>query len=260
MNATLSNGAYFLITKPTRITCNSATLIDHIITNDSVHKITPKIILNSLTDHYPIMCKIEKIDLIRNSDKLNTVSYYRDKKTFNSDMFCEDLDIKLFDLVNNQFPLNKLNFDYVFDQFVETIAKTIDLHAPLKRLTRKQQKVSKKPWITKGIFKSIKHKNSMFRTHFLNGTEIERYHYKTYLNKLTKIKSLSKKLYFQNEVRNSHKDPRKMWNTIRMTLPTKQKLQPPSSLKINESFTDNPKLIAKLFNNHFCTIGSKLAN
>ena len=54
----------------------------------------------------------------------------------------------------------------------------------------------------------------MFRTHFLNATEIERYHYKTYLNKLTKIKSLLKKLYFQNELRKSHKDPHKMWNTI----------------------------------------------
>ena len=77
------------------------------------------------------MCKIEKIDLIRNSDKPNTVRHYRDKKAFNSDIFCEDLDIKLFNLVNNQIPLNKLNFDHVFDQFVETIAKTIDLYAPL---------------------------------------------------------------------------------------------------------------------------------
>ena len=38
------------------------------------------------------------------------------------------------------------------------ISQMIDKHAPLKRLSRKQQKLVKKPWITKGILTSIRKK------------------------------------------------------------------------------------------------------
>jgi len=59
LNATESNGAFHLITKPTKVTDNSSTVIDHIITNDVVHKLHPSVILSDLTDHYPIMCIID---------------------------------------------------------------------------------------------------------------------------------------------------------------------------------------------------------
>ena len=39
INSILSHGAIPLITKPTRISNNSSTIIDHIITNDSMHKL-----------------------------------------------------------------------------------------------------------------------------------------------------------------------------------------------------------------------------
>ena len=77
----------------------------------------------------------------------------------------------------------------------------IDKHALLKRLSRKQQKLVKKPWITKGILTSIRKKNSIFRTLFINGSDAEKIYFRTYSNKLTKIKTLSKKLYFQNELK-----------------------------------------------------------
>ena len=39
INSVLSHGAIPLITKPTRISNNSSTIIDHIITNDSKHEL-----------------------------------------------------------------------------------------------------------------------------------------------------------------------------------------------------------------------------
>ena len=44
LNMLLSCGAFPLITKPTRITDNSATIMDHIITNDYEHCIIPGIV------------------------------------------------------------------------------------------------------------------------------------------------------------------------------------------------------------------------
>ena len=55
-NFLLSHGAFPLITKSTRVIENSATIIDHIISNDTINVLNPGIIQTDLTDHYPIFC------------------------------------------------------------------------------------------------------------------------------------------------------------------------------------------------------------
>ena len=72
----------------------------------------------------------------------------------------------------------------------------MDIHTPLKKLTRKQKRFQRKPWIIKGILVSIKRKQKMHKTHFINGTSMEKYFYKQYSNTLTKVKNLAKKLLF----------------------------------------------------------------
>ena len=72
LNITESNGAIHLITKPTRVTAGSSSIIDHIITNDLGHKISPFVILSNLTDHYPIMCAITKPPLVISKQKFFT--------------------------------------------------------------------------------------------------------------------------------------------------------------------------------------------
>ena len=74
-----SNGAFSLITKPTTATDKSATVIDHIITNDTVHTVIPCVILNSVTDHYAIICKISKTETLRTK---TPAPLSRNKKTF----------------------------------------------------------------------------------------------------------------------------------------------------------------------------------
>ena len=65
------------------------------------------------------------------------------------------------------FPLNHNIFDDVFNQFVNITEKTIEKHTPLEHMSSKQQKLARKPWITKGILTSITKKNSMFQTRFI---------------------------------------------------------------------------------------------
>ena len=63
INSILSHGAIPLITKPTRISNNLSTIIDHIITNDSKHELQFFIVKSDLTDHYPIFVLLIKIPL-----------------------------------------------------------------------------------------------------------------------------------------------------------------------------------------------------
>ena len=184
LQALSSNGAHQIVTKPTRVTDRSFTVIDHIITNDITHTITPRIILSSITDHYPIACRMSKFQASR---KNISIPMYRDKKIFCPEAFSDKLNERLHSLISFNFSLSNDNLDHKFDNFVEVISHTIESHAPLKRMSRKQLKLAKKPWITKRILTSIRKKNSMFQSHFIRGSDAEKNYFRRYTNKLTKI-------------------------------------------------------------------------
>ena len=80
---------------------------------------------------------------------------------------------------------------------MNAILAVINLHAPLQNATRKQKRLFQKPWITKGLITSIKHKQRLYRTHFLKGNSSERQFYKKYANTLTRLKNLFKKMYYK---------------------------------------------------------------
>jgi len=78
-----------LITKPTRVTKISSSVIDHILTNNSSHYIALGIVMNDITDHYPVFCYIN--GLPNKITKRNTIYYRRDKSNFNVELYSEDL-------------------------------------------------------------------------------------------------------------------------------------------------------------------------
>ena len=73
-------------------------------------------------------------------------------------------------------------------------------YAPLKKLSNKEIKTSRKPWITTGILKSISKKNKINRkcNRTKNPIKKEELHqlYKTYKNSITKLARLSKANYY----------------------------------------------------------------
>ena len=86
--------------------------------------------------------------------------------------------------------------------------------------------------------------------------------YKTYANKLTKVKSLAKKLYFAQELSNCRGDGRKMWEVIRTIIPsnsTKKSKVTPSELDIDGSLVRNSKLMVDEFCKHFSNIADSIS-
>ena len=53
-----SNDMIPVVTKPTRITDHTKTLIDHIYTNTSISQIVSGIALSDISDHLPVFCVI----------------------------------------------------------------------------------------------------------------------------------------------------------------------------------------------------------
>ena len=93
--------------------------------------------------------------------------YVRDKSALNSELFCEDLASNLSIYFEKLPALNTGNHNTIFDGFSQTILSTIDIHAPKKKLSRRQERLQNKPWLTKGILMSIRKRRFMFKSHLL---------------------------------------------------------------------------------------------
>ena len=62
----------------------------------------------------------------------------------------------------------KQDVDLSYKKFLDKIAKLLDIHAPVKKLSHKEKKSLSKPWLTKGILQSINQKNVLYRKFIMN--------------------------------------------------------------------------------------------
>ena len=161
-----SNCSTSIINLPTRVTSSSATVLDHIITNENRHEIIPSVIDYDITDHYPVMAIINRNVTSNPSQPI----FIRSFNKFNSSNFINDLQLRLHNFFPQMNFITKNNINDVFDEFYSLITKTISNHAPLKKLSRKQKRLKSNPWMTKGLITSIKKKQKMHKTHFVQGT------------------------------------------------------------------------------------------
>jgi len=77
-----------IITRPTRVTATSASLIDHFYTTFDLEKVIPGILSNDLSEHLPIFMLI-KTSTSKTHDKKPIIK--RDFTNFDSEMFLETI-------------------------------------------------------------------------------------------------------------------------------------------------------------------------
>ena len=114
-----------VITKPTRITSHTATLIDHIYTNASTDQIIPGIVTTDISDHLPTFCFIR-----RQITRLKPKRFFRDYSNFDSKTYLND--IKLVDwssILNDPTDIHTKA-----SSFVKKLKGTANKHEPIKRI------------------------------------------------------------------------------------------------------------------------------
>ena len=209
-----SNGVTCCINKPTHIASLSQTAINHIITNIVRDKITPGILKLHISDHLPIFCSISSLPYNLPIIKTNTT--YHNISNVKENVFCHDLHHTLkpivYELTN--LPITSTNFDAHFNNLIVTIKAVIDKHAAMQTVSRKWRHFSQKPWLTRGIITSIKHKQKLYRTYFLTTNAFEKQFLKKYANKLTRVKKLSKKMYYTKYISKHNTNSKKVWQII----------------------------------------------
>nr|CAI5843030.1 unnamed protein product [Callosobruchus analis] len=251
-----SKGFVSFINKPTRVTKESQTIIDHIFLRTQKGKnqnvATESIIFNTdMTDHYSpclfLSCR-KKYNVPENNYKTYIINYGTLKDVIKAEMWedvtaCDDSQT-------------------AYSKFIDKLNHYIDQTTQLTHTTNKQFKKIK-PWITAGLMTSIRHRDSL-KKHLLKNHSLElEQRYKEYRNKTHALIRKTKNLYYENKITEAGNDYKKLWDVINDISGQKNKNSKQlENLTVcregGELINDNLEK-AETFNNFFTNIGSNMA-
>ena len=149
VNLLTSNSFFPLISKPTRITSSTATLIDNIFTNNLEFNMASGILYSDLSDHFPIF-QITQIKLI--SDSTPKKKYIRQINSYSTSQFLSKL--KNIDWTF-LYDLNSVNDFY--DRFANCIIPIYNRSFPLKPVITETRRYIK-PWFSNALYVSYNRK------------------------------------------------------------------------------------------------------
>ena len=186
---TFEYGFVLVINKPTRVTKNTATAIDHIITNSLLHRtLNTGIIKLDISDHFPIflIAKTEikmtpegKVQITKRL--INNKTKERFKNALQKMTWDDVTSSKQTDSAYKAF-LNK--FTSLYDKIFEKFAITV------------KSKALKNLWITKGILRSSKTKQRLYDKFLKAKTYEHEISYKNYCKLFESIKQIGKSQYY----------------------------------------------------------------
>ena len=96
---------------------------------------------------------------------------------------------------------------------ISSYQKLIDKYMPLRKLSNKEKKSLAKPWITRGIKKSIAVRK-LLRKSTKNKCAKIYDEYKYYRNLITRLKKNSFNMYYKNKLKDNFENRKKTWETI----------------------------------------------
>ena len=226
-------------TEHTRVTCETATLVDHMVTN-CINKVKSfGVIHNGLSDH-------SMSYLIWKTHHSLSKSHYitfRKSKGLDIEAFVTDLKAQNWSEVQNCDTINES-----LAKWEELLLEIVNHHMPMKtKRVRKQHS----PWLTEHVFKLIKERDKVKAKARLNKSETYWKQYKRLKNKVTLMIRKCKKKYFAEKLSQCN-DRNQSWKVLKSFMPNKS-----SSSSFSHDKQENAEL-AKDFNTHFSSIAEKL--
>ena len=197
-----------VITKPTRITDTSATLIDNIFISGKLQQAYHSgIIISDMSDHLPTV--IKPLNVKQDIKKQQTVTY---RKITDENIKLVNEDLQGY---NWEGILEKRGTDDSFNLIHETLIMSMDKHMPLKTKKLTKKDINREPWITKGIENCIKKQKQLYKKSIgRQATNKDHKKYKEYKGMLQKIKRKAKINHYQEKCLRYKNETRKLWDVI----------------------------------------------
>ena len=251
----IRNSIIPLITKPTRVTQTSETIIDHIFTNDfSSQNLLSGVITTDISDHFPIFIVNKEVKSDKASNKIEVMK--RNLSQSNVNKFITSLQSTDWNTV-----LNDPDPQSAYSKFVSIYQAVYDKECPLKKQLVKE-KTLRCPWMTPGLLKSSKRKQKLYNKFLKNKSIVNEQNYKVYKGFFEKIKKTSKQRHYAGLLEKYKNDIKRKWDVMKEII-GKSKMTTeclPKSLIINEVDISDEKEIATNLNKYFSNVGKNLAS
>ena len=247
-----SNGFLELISLPTRITHNTATLIDHVYTNSIRDNFDTSIIISDISDHFPILtilpekkkCSKPAFIEIRKFSDENLQSFKEDFFQLDWTSLYEENDAQA-----------------AYDFFHEKFDQLFNRHFPIKKVKFNKNYHAKEPFMTKGLLKSRLKKLKLVDEKVRRPTIDNINSYKEYRNIYNKLIRKAKQIYYKSALEMHKHDLKKSWQILRDAIRKKNdKTSLIEEIKVNNVYVNDDVGMAQSFNNHFTNVANNITN
>ena len=153
---------YQSISKPTRVTNETATLIDNVfLSQEYFGKMKSYVILDDISDHLPCLCVLTDI--------------YPTKKKEHSYIKRRLNDKTISYIINDIEKTNwketvgpKVSCEEMFNNLHDRLTTTLNKHAP-EKIVKTKEKLISEPWLTKGLKKCQKKQKLLIQKNTTRG-------------------------------------------------------------------------------------------
>lgn len=252
-NIFVSAGLVPTITKPTRITHTSATLIDNIYIKLKNSQIFSAIITYDISDHLPVITGLCKCPLKTDKKPLVIKSRKFDDQKIN--------------IINNEMMqinwdiLNQLSVNDSYNVFINKMYEVLDKFAPEKNIKIPHKRIIKEDWMTTGLIKSCITRDKLYKKSLGKSQTHPSYlRFKLYRNTLKKLLRTAKQTFYFQQLNDYKNNVRMTWRTLNQLIGRKNDKSDISDLFIiNNKPTTDQHVIAKEFCSFFTKIGQDYA-
>jgi hypothetical protein len=247
-----SFGLLQIVTKPTRVSDTSATLIDHVLTNVCCNNYETVALCSLISDHFPIC------HFLPGSSNLNL------PKTVEFRDFS--------DQAINRFKDSIQRWDWThvtgsecaqtsYNNFSSTFSHLYNTYFPLQQKKFNKNFHNIEPWMTRGLLISRKRKIMISKQFLKNRTQLNRQLFRDYRNVYNKVIRTAKKLYFEKKLIANQSNIKKVWQILYSAVNIKRaKTSSVKNLLINDKLESDPLIMANFLNNFFTNVASKIAD
>ena len=250
----LDNNLLPSITRPTRITKSSATLIDNIIVSQSLMaNCKSRIVIDDISDHLPSIVKFDEMLQKCKTSKLVTSRNLNERSLQ-----------KISDSLTRTYWSEVIteNVDESFDSFHDLLLKTLDRYAPTVTRKLSNKNFRREAWLNPSLLRCIKTQKRLYsKTIKASVNDQDIIKYKNYKKVLEKLKRLAKNTYYQTKCKEYNSNTKKMWDLINDVIgKASDKSSVISHIKIDQIEILNEKVIANKFGKYFSNVGKEFAN
>ena len=254
-----NNGFVQLISRPTRVTDHSATLIDLVFADNIKSTLSSNILTVDLSDHLATHTKLSlgtSNQQIRRSNKKQEKREYRIFTEANNQIFAQLIKEEKWEEISDN-----MGAQDSYDKLTEIYMKHYNTAYPLNsnRIRRNHERKDPKPWILPWLEDACARKNKLFHNFVKNPSPENKTKYVKLDNFCKKHINTAKIKYRKAYFEKYKDDSKKQWQMINELLGRKRKSVSINKLTdCNGDISSTPASIANNFNTYFSNIASDL--